>query len=83
MSGKGTVDAVFVLRKFTKKIRFKSKKLFFVLLDQEKAFDRVPREIRARVPEYLVNEVHCTKTVQLIFQSREIIRFFFCESWCS
>lgn len=48
MSGKGTVDAVFVLRKFTKKIRFKSKKLFFVLLDQEKAFDRVPREIRAR-----------------------------------
>ena len=48
MSGKGTVDAVFVLRKFTKKIRFKSKKLFFVLLDQEKTFDRVPREIRAR-----------------------------------
>ena len=42
---KGTVDAVFVLRRLSEKFRAKNKKLFFVFVDLEKAFDQVPREV--------------------------------------
>ena len=41
--GRGTVDAVFVLRRFTGRFRAKNKMLFFVFVDLEKAFDWVPR----------------------------------------
>ena len=45
MPEKGTVDVVFVLRRLTEKFRAKNKKLFFIFVDLEKAFDRVPREV--------------------------------------
>ena len=63
MPGRGTVDAVFVLRRLTEKFRAKNKKLFFVFVDLEKAFNQVSREVirfalrRNGVPEYLVNRV--------------------------
>ena len=63
MSGRGTVNAVFVLRRLSEKFRAKNKKLFFILVDLKKAFDQVPREVicfafrRKGVPEYLLNEV--------------------------
>ena len=44
MPGRGTVDAVFVLRRLSEKFRAKSKFLF-VFVDLEKAFDWVPREV--------------------------------------
>ena len=61
--GRETVDAVFVLSSLTEKFRTKNKKLFFVFVDLEKAFDQVPREVIhfalrwKGVPEYLVNRV--------------------------
>ena len=42
MPGKGTV---FVLRRLREKFRAKNKKLFFIFVDLEKAFDWVPREV--------------------------------------
>ena len=63
MPGRGTVDAVFVLRRLTEKFRAKNKKLFLVFLDLENAFDRVPREViqfalsQKGAPKYLVNGV--------------------------
>ena len=63
MPGRGTVDAVFVLRRDSEKFRAKNKKLFFTFVELEKAFDRVPKEVihfalrQKGVPEYLVNGV--------------------------
>ena len=37
--GRGTVDAVFVLRRLTEKFSAKNKNLFFVFVDLEKAFE--------------------------------------------
>ena len=51
---------MFVLKRLTEKFRAK-KKLFFIFVDQEKAFDQVSREVtcfalrRKSDPEYLVN----------------------------
>ena len=45
MPGKGTVDAVLVLRRLIEKFRVKNKKLFFIFVELEKAFDWVPREV--------------------------------------
>ena len=58
-----TVDDVFVLRKLSEKFRAKNKKLFFIFVDLEKAFDRVRKEVirfdlRLKgVAKYLVNGV--------------------------
>ena len=56
---------MFVPRRLSEKFRAKNKKLFFISVDLEKAFDRVLREVISfalrwkGVPEYLVNEVLC------------------------
>jgi len=46
MKGKGTTDAIFVVRQMQEKFRAKGKKHYFRVVDLEKAFDRVPREVR-------------------------------------
>ena len=54
---------MFVLRRLSEKLRAKNKKLFFIFVDLEHVFDRVPREAicftlrRKGVQEYLVNKV--------------------------
>ena len=62
MPGRGTFDAVFFLRRLTEKFRAKNKK-FFVFVDVEKAFNRVPKEVicfdlrQKGVLEYLLDGV--------------------------
>ena len=43
MSGKGTVDAIFIVRQLQEKFMEKRKDLFYAFVDLEKAFDRIPR----------------------------------------
>jgi len=63
MEGKGTTDAIFIVRQMQEKFRAKGKKLYFSFVDLEKSFDRVPREVtrwavcKLRVEEWLVSEV--------------------------
>ena len=41
MNGKGTTDAIFTVRQMQENFRGKGKKLYFGLVDLEKAFDGV------------------------------------------
>ena len=45
MPGKGTVDAIFIVRRMQEKYQKKDKKLYMCFVDMEKAFDRVPRKV--------------------------------------
>ena len=45
MPGRGTTDAIFILRQMHEKFLGKRKDLFFAFVDLEKAFDRVPRDV--------------------------------------
>ena len=68
MPGRGTVDAIFVTRQLCEKFRAKGKKLHWIFVDLEKAFDRVPRQVivealrHQAVPEMLINAVMATYT---------------------
>ena len=75
MPGKGTTDAIFIIRQLQEKFLEKSKKLFSAFVDLEKAFDRVPRELvrwalrKLEVDEWLVKAVmsmyyHVTTSVR-------------------
>ena len=45
MPGKGTVDAILIVRRMQEEYQKKDKKLYMSLVDMEKAFDRVPRKV--------------------------------------
>ena len=45
MSGKGTVDAIFIMTKMQEKYQKKDKKLHMCFDGMKKAFDRVPRKV--------------------------------------
>jgi hypothetical protein len=61
--GKGTTDAIFVVRQVQEKYLGKKKNLYYAFVDLEKAFDRVPREVtrwalrKSGVDEWLVSAV--------------------------
>ena len=45
MSGKGTVDAIFIVRQLQEKFMEKRKDLFYAFVDLDKAFDRASRDV--------------------------------------
>ena len=45
MAGKGTTDAIFIVRQMQEKYLAKKRDLWMAFVDLEKAFDRVPREV--------------------------------------
>ena len=63
MKGKGTTDAIYIVKQMQEKFGAKGKKLYFGFVDLEKAFDRVPREVircsmrQLGVEEWMVSAV--------------------------
>ena len=48
MPGKGTVDAIFIVRRMQEEYQKKDKKLYMCFVDMEKAFDIMPRKVMKR-----------------------------------
>ena len=63
MPGKGTIDAVFILRRIQEKYLAKQKKSYMCFVDLEKEFDRVPMKVvelamrKNYIPEEFVRAV--------------------------
>ena len=61
--GRGTTDAIFIVRQVQEKYLTKGKELWIAFVDLEKAFDRVPRDVvwwalrKVGVAEWLVNVI--------------------------
>ena len=45
MKEHGTTDAIFIVRQLQEKYIAKNEKLYFALVDYDKAFDRVPHDV--------------------------------------
>ena len=48
MHGKGTTDAIFIMRQIPEKHQAKEIKMYYAFVDFEKAFDRVLKEVSLR-----------------------------------
>ena len=66
--GKGTTNAIFIMRQVQEKHKAKKKKLYYAFVDFEKAFDRIPREVmiwasrKLCVDEWLIRTVMALST---------------------
>ena len=68
MSGKGTVDAIFIARQLQEKFMEKRKDLFYAFVDLEKAFDRVPRDVVRWALRQLGVEEWLVQTVMVMYE---------------
>ena len=66
--GRGTTDAIFFIRQIHEKYLGKNKELFFALIDLEKAFDQIPREILWWALRKLGVEERLIQTVQAMYK---------------
>ena len=61
--GRGTTDAIFIVRQLQERYLSKSKELWMAFVDLEKAFDRVPREVlwwslrQSKMEEWIVRVI--------------------------
>ena len=68
MPGRGTTNAIFILRQVHEKYLSKHKDLCFAFVDLEKAFDRVPRKVlwwalrKVGVDEWLIRTIQAMYT---------------------
>ena len=46
MAGRGTTDAIVIVRQLQEKYLAKNKELWMAFVDLEKAFDRVPKKVK-------------------------------------
>ena len=69
MPGRGTTDAIFILRQMQEKYVGKRKDLFFAFVDLEKAFDRIPRKVLWWAMRSLGISEWVIKTVQAMYNS--------------
>jgi len=75
MRGKGTTDAIFIVRHMQEKSRAKGMKLYLGFVDLEKAFDRVLREvIRWAVHNLGVEEWLASAVMSMYTGARTVVR---------
>ena len=67
MPGRGTTDAVFIVRQLQEKYLGKKKELWMAFIDLEKAFDRVPREVIWWALRELGVEEHVVSVIQVMY----------------
>ena len=73
MPGKGTIDAIFILRQMQEKHRDKKRNLYLAFIDLEKAFDRVPREVTRWAMRKLGVEEWLTSSVMALYADAKTI----------
>ena len=65
--GKGTTDAVFILRQLQERYLVKKRELWMAFVDLEKAFDRVPRDVIWWALRELGVEEHTVALIQTMY----------------
>ena len=66
--GRGTTDAIFIVRQLQEKYLNKQKRIYFAFIDLEKAFDRVPRKVLWWAMRTLGVEDWLIRVVQVMYQ---------------
>jgi len=83
MKGKGTADAIFIVKQMQENFRVKGKKLYYGFVDLEKAFDRVPREvIRWAMLKLGVEESQVLPVMSMYTGAKTVVRTVYRNSTC-
>ena len=66
--GRGTTDAIFIVRQLQERFIVRKRDLYFVFVDLEKAFDRVPREVVEWALRKFENEEWLVRVVMALYE---------------